>query len=119
MLFVGNGIQIYLARDPVDFRKSFQGLGLLVQDVLRLNPLSGHLFVFLNKRLDKIKVLYWDQNGFCLWQKRLEHGRFQRGLVQGSTGFLSLQEFQMLITGVDIGRLPRIPVHNVIGKRVG
>ncbi len=119
MLFVGSGIQIYLARDPVDFRKSFQGLGLLVQDVLRLNPLSGHLFVFLNKRLDKIKVLYWDQNGFCLWQKRLERGRFQIGLVQGSVGLLSMQEFQMLIAGMDIRRLPRVMTYNATGKRVG
>ena len=67
MLFVSYLTQIYIAHGYVDLRKSFQGLSMLVQDVLRLNPLSGHLFVFFNKRLDKIKVLYWDKTGLCLW----------------------------------------------------
>ena len=77
MLFVSHLVQVYVARDRVDLRKSFQGLGLLVQDVLCLNPLSGHVFVFFNKRLDIVKVLYWDRNGLCLWLKRLERGRFK------------------------------------------
>lgn len=58
-------------------RKSFNGLAQIITDIFEDNPLSGHMFVFLNKRQDKIKILYWDRNGFCLWQKRLEEGKFR------------------------------------------
>ena len=75
-MLINSHLKIYVARDYADLRKSFQGLGMLVQHVLMLNPLSGHLFVFFNRRLDKVKILYWDSNGFCLWQKRLEKGTF-------------------------------------------
>jgi transposase len=119
MLFVSHLIQVYIARDRVDLRKSFHGLSILVQDVLRLNPLSGHLFVFFNKRLDKVKVLYWDKTGFCLWQKRLERGRFKVGLFQELYWSLSHQEFQMLIAGVDIKHLPVPTSPSFAGYRVG
>lgn len=119
MLFVSHLTQVYIARGYVDLRKSFQGLSLLVQDVLRLNPLSGHLFVFFNKRLDKVKVLYWDKTGLCLWQKRLEHGRFQLKSFQESYWSLSHQEFAMLIAGVDIKHLPVPASPSFAGCRVG
>jgi len=67
---------IHLATQPVDMRKSIDGLSALVADQLELNPLSGQLFIFYNRGRDKIKVLYWDKNGFCLWYKRLERQRF-------------------------------------------
>ena len=58
-------------------RKSINGLSILVAEQLELDPLSGHLFVFCNRKRDIIKILYWDRNGFCLWHKRLEKDRFQ------------------------------------------
>ncbi len=58
-------------------RKSINGLSLLVADQLELNPLSGHLFAFCNRKRDMVKILYWDRNGFCLWHKRLEKDRFR------------------------------------------
>jgi transposase len=58
-------------------RKSINGLSLLVVDQLELNPLSGHLFAFCNRKRDMVKILYWDRNGFCLWHKRLEKDRFR------------------------------------------
>lgn len=70
-------IKVYLAVGVTDMRKSINGLSILVQDQLDLDPLSGHLFAFCNRRRDIVKVLYWDRNGFCLWHKRLEKGRFK------------------------------------------
>jgi transposase len=68
--------KIYLASTSVDCRKSYQTLGLYVKSVFKKNPLSGDLFVFYNRRHDLIKILYWQTNGFCLWQKRLEDTTF-------------------------------------------
>jgi len=67
---------VHLATQAVDMRKSINGLSVLVTDQLALNPLNGQMFVFYNRHRDKIKILYWDKNGFCLWYKRLEKHRF-------------------------------------------
>jgi transposase len=69
--------EVYLCIEPVDFRKAIQGLSLLVEQALELNPFEATLFVFINRRRDKIKILYWEKNGFCLWYKRLEKQRFK------------------------------------------
>ena len=61
------GLRVYLAVGVTDMRKSINGLSILVQDQLDLDPISGHLFAFCNRRRDIVKVLYWDRNGFCLW----------------------------------------------------
>ncbi|MDP1993360.1 MAG: IS66 family insertion sequence element accessory protein TnpB [Syntrophales bacterium] len=71
------GIKVYLAVGITDMRKSINGLSILVEDRLDLDPFSGHLFVFCNRKRTMVKILYWDRNGFCLWQKRLEQDRFQ------------------------------------------
>lgn len=65
-------LKVHLASAPVDMRKSYQTLGVLVKNVLNKDPFCGHLFVFYNKRKDLVKILYWQKNGFCLWQKKLE-----------------------------------------------
>jgi transposase len=69
--------RVFLCLPPTDMRKSFDGLAALAVDVVRQEPLSGHLFVFRNRREDRIKVLYWDRTGFCLFYKRLEQGTFR------------------------------------------
>ncbi len=84
MLMLAPNTRIYIATERADMRKSVDGLSLLVQETLNQNALSGHLFVFANKRGDKIKILYWDRNGFCLWYKRLEKSRFRIPKIQGS-----------------------------------
>ena len=76
MLAVG-GRRIYLYRDGCDLRKSFDGLCGIVRDHFREDPLSGSLFVFLNKRRDMVKLLYWDRDGYAIWFKRLERGKFR------------------------------------------
>ena len=68
--------QVYLCRDPVDFRKSIDGLSALVEQELKLDPFGSALYVFVNRQRNKIKVLYWHRNGFCLWLKRLEAEKF-------------------------------------------
>ena len=77
MLALSPATKVYLAVGPTDLRRSIDGLALLVEGRLDLDPLSGHLFVFCNRRRNLVKVLYWDRNGFCLWQKRLEREFFR------------------------------------------
>lgn len=69
-------LKIHLASTAVDMRKSYQTLSVLVKNVLQQDPFCGHLFVFYNKRKDLVKILYWQRNGFCLWQKKLEKATF-------------------------------------------
>lgn len=76
MFVPGRTDQVFIATGATDLRKSINGLSLLVAGQLALNPLSGSLFCFCNRKRDMVKILYWDRNGFCLWHKRLERDRF-------------------------------------------
>ena len=71
-----HSIRVYLALGSTDMRKAINGLSVLVEQAMGLNPFSGDLFVFCNRARNIIKILYWDENGFCLWHKRLEEHRF-------------------------------------------
>ena len=77
MFFSNQPVRVYIATGATDMRKSINGLSILAAEQLNLDPLSGHLFAFCNRKQDIIKILYWDRNGFCLWQKRLEKDRFR------------------------------------------
>jgi len=77
MLLSSMSLTVYLATGATDMRKSINGLSLIVAEQFALDPLSGHLFCFCNRRRDIIKILFWDRNGFCLYHKRLEKDRFQ------------------------------------------
>ena len=68
---------VYLHREPVDFRKSINGLSVIVEESMKVSPFDPGLFVFCNRRRDKLKVLYWDKTGFALWYKRLEKDKFK------------------------------------------
>ena len=97
---------VYLCRDAVDFRKGMNGLAVLVEDVLALDPFSDHLFVFCNRRRNRVKILYWERNGFCLWQKRLEKARFHWPRKQtDEVVHLTGQQLNWLLDGYDIQRL--------------
>ena len=76
MMFIPSQTKIYLALGSTDMRKAINGLSIFVEDKLEMDPFSGHLFAFSNRRRNMIKILYWDRNGFCLWHKRLEKHRF-------------------------------------------
>lgn len=93
---------VYLCRHPIDFRKSIGGLAALVELELGHNPFAPALYVFTNRRHDKIKVLYWHKNGFCLWYKRLEAERFAWPRAdQDATCQMSAREFEWLLEGFD------------------
>jgi transposase len=72
MLSISGQVKVFLAAQPTDMRKSFDTLAALVQEVLKLDPLSGHLFVFRGKRADRVKILWWDVHGYAIWYKKLE-----------------------------------------------
>jgi transposase len=93
--------------EPVDMRKSFNGLVGLVQNVLQEDPLSGTLFVFFNRRGNYLKLVTWDRTGFCLFAKRLERGRF-RLPVDGPIQELSERAFRLILDGIVLGRRRRM-----------
>ena len=97
-------VRIYFATALVDMRNGIDGLSAVVEQVLREDPFEGHLFVFVGKQKDKVKVLYWDQNGFVLYMKRLERGRFQMPTIDGRRNRVEMQseELQMLLKGIDL-----------------
>jgi transposase len=98
--------KMYLARDATDMRKGLPGLISLTEAVLRAEPTSGHLFMFLNRRRDLMKILYWDGTGFCIWAKRLERGSFQRPpAIAGDERpslELSAAQWSMMLQGIDL-----------------
>ena len=77
MLSLPAGVQVYLCTRPVDLRKSFDGLSALVEAVFGRSVLDGHLFLFVNKRGDRLKALWWESDGLTIWYKRLERGCFE------------------------------------------
>jgi transposase len=106
------GTKVYLALAPVDMRKGFDGLSAQVQQVLRLDPFSGSLFLFRGKRGDRLKAIHWDGGGLCLYAKRLEKGRFVWPSTREGTLRLSAAQLSMLIEGLDWRRaiVPAEPV---------
>jgi len=102
-------VRIWLGRHPVDLRRSFDGLAELVRQHLQGDPLSGHVFVFRNKRSDRIKLLYWDEDGFVIFYKRLEQGTFRWPCLPEGQNALTLRaaELSMLLDGVDWQSVPR------------
>ena len=99
--------RILAYREPVDMRKQFNGLVGLVQNALGEDPLSGSAYVFFNRRRNILKAVYWDRTGFCLFAKRLEHGRF---VLQGTetTRVLDDRTMRLLLDGIQLGRRQRM-----------
>jgi len=97
--------RIFAYRHPVDLRKSIDGLSSLVEGVLGEDPFSGALYVFVNRRRDKVKLLYWERNGFCIWYKRLERERFSWPTMTAASLPLNGQQLNWLLDGYDINRL--------------
>lgn len=94
---------VYLCRDPVDFRKSIDGLAAIVEQAFGVNPFGTSLHVFVNARRTKIKALYWHRNGFCLWYKRLERERFAwPGREVEATLSVTMRELEWLLEGFDL-----------------
>ena len=76
MMHLPASVRVYLCTVPCDMRRSFDGLCALVSGTMQLDAFAGHLFVFANRRRDRVKILYWDRDGFAVWAKRLEEGTY-------------------------------------------
>jgi transposase len=102
-------VRMFVCTKPTDMRKSFDGLVGVVQEFLGQDPLSGHLFLFFNRRRDRAKLLFWDRDGLVIWYKRLEAGSFQNldpthtAQLSGSAGLeLSVTDLAMILGGIDL-----------------
>ena len=106
MIPLPTGVRVWLATGHTDMRKGFASLALLVQEVLKRDPLSGHLFCFRGRRGDLLKVLWWDGQGLCLFAKRLEKGRFVWPSPADGKVVITPAQLGMLLEGID-WRMPR------------
>lgn len=105
MLTLPPTVRIYVAREPVDCRKSFDGLSALVRSVFGHDPLCGHLFVFLNRRADQSQILFFDRTGFCIVKKRLECGTFRIARsADDHTSHVEVDagELALMLEGIDL-----------------
>lgn len=103
------GVKIYLCCSPVDMRRGFDTLAAMVRDHLVGDPMSGNLFLFVGRNKDRIKILYWDKDGFALWYKRLEEGTFRLPAVKDQSVGIELKasELAMLLAGIDLTSIKR------------
>ena len=105
-------VRIWVSAEPVDMRRGHDGLTSLVKNVWGLDPFSGHLFVFLGKRRDRCKIVFFDRGGFVLYYKRLEKGRFVLPrLAEGErTATIDATDLAMLLDGIDLKRVRKPPL---------
>jgi transposase len=109
MLTIASQTRIFIALHATDMRKGFDGLSGLVSDTLKQDPLSGALFLFVNRRRDRLKVLYWDGDGLAIWYRRLEQGTFQIPSSNNQLNAIEIRsdEFTMLLRGIDLSSVKR------------
>lgn len=105
MLLSPMQIEILWHVAPCDMRKSIDGLSHLIASEMGENPSDGRLYIFANKNRDKLKILYWEKNGFCLCYKRLERGKFKLPAISEAKLSLSAEQLQWLLSGLDIKKL--------------
>jgi transposase len=109
MIHLPASVRVYLATSPCDMRRSFDGLHALVNAVMQLDAFAGHLFVFANRRRDRVKILYWDRDGFAVWAKRLEEGTYAMPFdeEQERRREITAQERGALLSGIDLSQAKR------------
>lgn len=110
MIHLPASVRVYLCLNPCDMRKSFDSLHALVRDHLELDAYAGHLVVFTSRRRDRVKILYWERDGFALWSKRLEEGTYAMPVAE-SPGErrreITAQELGALLSGIDLKQAAR------------
>ena len=110
MIHLPASVRVYLCLSACDTRKSFDGLHVLMRDYLELDALAGHLFVFASRRRDRVKILYWDRDGFAIWSKRLEEGTYAVPLAESAVENrreITAQELGALLSGIDLSTAKR------------
>lgn len=107
MFGVPSGVRIFLCREPVDMRKSYDGLSNLVESRFHENILGGAFFLFMNGQRNRLKILFFDSGGLCLFCKRLEKGRFR--LPTGEDSQIDGIGLEMLLCGIDLKNIRRLP----------
>ena len=109
VIHLPSSVRVYVCLSACDMRKSFDGLSALVRDALELDALAGHLYVFANRRRDRVKILYWDRDGFAVWSKRLEEGTYaipfdEDGVTNRE---ITAHELAALLSGIDLSQAKR------------
>jgi transposase len=110
MIHLPASVRVYLCLTPCDMRKSFDSLQSLVREHLKLDAFAGHLFVFTSRRKDRVKILYWDRDGFAVWSKRLEEGTYAVPFGDGDAEHrreITAQELGALLSGIDLSTAER------------
>jgi transposase len=110
MLTLPPSVRIFLCLTPADMRRSLDGLAALTREILREDPLSGHLFVYFNRRRDRAKILFWDRSGLCLYYKRLEKGTFRLLAFEdpeSSRAEIESAELALILEGIELAHAKR------------
>jgi hypothetical protein len=113
MLHLPASVRVYLATSPCDMRRGFDGLHALVTETMQLDAFGGHLFVFANRRRDRVKILYWDRDGFAVWAKRLEQGTYAMPFSESPPASnearreITALELGALLSGIDLSQAQR------------
>lgn len=104
MLNIPSQVRVYVCTAATDMRKSFDGLSSIITSAMNLDPLSGHLFLFLNRRHDRIKIMWWDRDGSAIWMKRLEGGSYQLPKATTDSTVLEIDatDLAMMLSGIDL-----------------
>ena len=114
MISLPGSLRVFVCTHPADMRRSFDGLCGMARDIMKQDPLTGHLFLFRNRNRDRLKVLYWDRDGLAIWYKRLEKGTWQFPTDMkpelektGASAEISRQELSLLLDGIDLRSVER------------
>jgi len=102
MLKIPDTVEVYISLQPTDMRRSFDSLAGNVMEVIGRDPLSGHLFVFIDKRGGKIKILFWDRAGYCQYYKRLESGRVSLPVRGDKSVAITHEQLRLILDGIDL-----------------
>jgi transposase len=112
MLSLPPSVRVFVATQPIDGRKGADSLMVIARDVFGHDPLGGHLFVFFSKRADRVRIVYWDRNGFAMWSKRLQRGRFRPSFsADGKLGSCAIEaaELMLIVEGIELQGARRRP----------
>jgi transposase len=113
MIALAPQVRVFLRLAPTDLRKSFHGLVALIESAMGQDPLSGSLFVFVNARRDRVKILYWGQVGFCIWYQQLQRGTFQLPAGDADDGRAALEvtrsRLSLILDGIDLSSARQRP----------